>query len=551
MKRYHIIYIVIFIWGGGILFPLFVEGNIQNIRQFYVNPKYEIDGKNRETAIHLTSSTRTKIFVEQDYYDKLIERGKDVFLTNVSNLGVKFDSDIYLTEKRLFGDEWSPGIDNDHRITIYITEMRSDVDGYFREIDEYNIVNSNKREMIYVNAKYIGQGRAPAILAHEFQHLINFNQRKRLRVLDEEEWLNEALSEYAVTATGFSDAGDYLNRTARNFIANPTNALGIWESAAIDQASVSLFIHYLVGRYGESILKDIVQSKYVGEEAISFAIRKNGFNETFSDVFTDWTIALFLNSSDYKFQHSDLQYSLFHVMPQLSYSVGESGLGASFVVRDLAPEWHRFLPAKYTPQNPQALQITFSSRKDYYFRVPVVVTYLSGNIDVLEVEVKNGSGFIEIPDFTFQISSVVIIPASHTKLSDFSSIDPLRTFSYSVSVGASSGVIKNGDLVRLKGEPEIYIVKDGYRRWLQHSVFFDFYGHLRWENVKIVSQNILENYQEAKLIRRAGDSRVYEVIGFRKIRWLDMTAREFEDFGYDWEQVYEVNSIERGWYQII
>ena len=454
MKKY-LFYFIIVIFGVG-LYPLF---SAEASQEFYINSEYEPTGNTLEEAVNLTSSTRAQFFVEKDYYDKLSEKDKDIFLTKTAELGVVFDSEIYSQVKSLFGDEWTPGIDNDSRITVYITDMKSEINGYFREIDEYDYFkypNSNQREMVYINAKYVICDTASAILAHEFQHLISFNQKKRLRVLDEEEWLNEAMSEYAITFSG-QDKSDYLKNAVKNFLAVPTDALGIWEETANDRASVSLFIHYLAEQYGDDIVRDILQASFVGEKAINYALQKNGFDKSFSDVFQDWTIALFLNSSlplsnaqpmqpgctgstcttwlhIYKFQHSDLRYSSLHIAPQLTYSVSEAGINAGFAVRDLAPEWHRFLPSKYDLENPRALRVDFISRNDYYFRVPVVVTYLSGEIDILETQIKNGKGFVEIPDFNINISSVVIIPASHTKLFDFSQRDPLRTFSYSVSL---------------------------------------------------------------------------------------------------------------------
>ncbi|MEK7627025.1 MAG: hypothetical protein AAB397_00375 [Patescibacteria group bacterium] len=572
MKKYFF-YFIITILGAG-LYPLF---SVEADQGFYVNSEYEPMRNTFEEAVNLTSSTRAQFFVEKDYYDKLSDKDKNIFLTKTAELGVVFDSEIYLKMKSLFGDEWTPGIDKDSRIIVYITDMKSDVNGYFREVDEYDRLkypDSNQREMIYINAKYLTGDTISAILAHEFQHLINFNQKNRLRVLSEEKWLNEALSEYAVTFSGQDKKSDYFKNTVKNFLAIPTDALGIWEETSNDRASASLFIHYLAEQYGEDVIRDIAQSDVIGEEAINYALKKNGFDKNFSDVFFDWTVALFLNSESpypgygniavsrirrYKFIHSDLQYSSFHILPQLTYFVSEAGINASFVVRDLASEWHRFLPSKYDPENPRVLHIDFTSRNDYYFRVPVVVTYLSGKIDVLEADIKNGGGFIEIPDFNIEISSVVIIPASHTKLSDFSQRDPLRTFSYSVLLIDSpypgygeipvSRIRQNSYLLRAENRQEVYVIKNGYRRHLQDPKVFNFYEHLKWANVSQVSPDVLNNYRESKLIRKAGDYKVYEIIGFRRFRWLDMTAEEFEESGREWEAVYEINTAEFNWYR--
>ena len=217
MLRKYFFYFCVMVFGVG-LYPLF---SAEASREFYVNSEYEPTGNTLEEAVNLTSSTRAQFFVEKDYYDKLSEKDKDIFLTKTAELGVVFDSEIYSQVKSLFGDEWTPGIDNDSRITVYITDMKSEINGYFREIDEYDYFkypNSNQREMVYINAKYVIRDTASAILAHEFQHLVSFNQKKRLRVLDEEEWLNEAMSEYAITFSG-QDKSDYLENAVKNFLA--------------------------------------------------------------------------------------------------------------------------------------------------------------------------------------------------------------------------------------------------------------------------------------------------------------------------------------------
>ena len=71
----------------------------------------------------------------------------------------------------------------------------------------------------------------------------------------------------------------------------------------------------------------------------------------------------------------------------------------------------------------------------------------------------------------------------------------------------------------------------------------------KWENVKNISAEEQNKYKESKLIRKAGDYKVYEIIGFRQFRWLDITPKEFEESGKDWEAVYEINAAEFNWYR--
>ena len=108
---------------------------------------------------------------------------KTNLISKIKNLSDEFDNVIYPKLKALFGDENNPGIDGDPKITILINEMIKDAGGYFREQDGFardRVASSNEREMMYLNAFHIDNIRARSFLAHEFQHLITFNQKERI-----------------------------------------------------------------------------------------------------------------------------------------------------------------------------------------------------------------------------------------------------------------------------------------------------------------------------------------------------------------------------------
>ncbi|MCK5123496.1 MAG: hypothetical protein KAQ87_05130 [Candidatus Pacebacteria bacterium] len=118
----------------------------------------------------------------------------------------------------------------------------------------------------------------------------------------------------------------------------------------------------------------------------------------------------------------------------------------------------------------------------------------------------------------------------------------------------SSPVIPNGSLIRAINNYKVYITNNpstgsgqAYKRHILDGEIFNFYGHLNWDNVQEVSSSQLNNYQESFLIRELNDYKVYEIKDKTK-RWLDITAEEFIDLGYKWEEVFIVNEEELGWH---
>ena len=149
--------------------------------------------------------------------------------------------------------------------------------------------------MLYINVREaLNTDLGPSYIAHEFQHLITFNQKTIIRGIDEEKWLNEARSEYAPTLAGYSEVwrGSYLKRRVGESLSHPSEALLDWRGRSIYHASASLFMHYLVDRYGENILTSMMASGSVGSESIDDALASLGNPYRFIDFFQDWLLAV-------------------------------------------------------------------------------------------------------------------------------------------------------------------------------------------------------------------------------------------------------------------
>jgi hypothetical protein len=577
---------------------------------FYVDSSYDATGRDQVTATLRAMGNHIYFYVEDDYYDSLNSTYKNGLIEELEELADEFDTVIYPKERAVFGSEWSPGIDNDKRITVLITELTNSAGGYVNTSDSYpksRVSTSNEREMIYLNALNILSPKNKALLAHEFQHLITFYQKTKLFGLEEEVWLNEARSEYAPTLCGYNDVypNSYLANRVDTFLDSPSDPLTEWKNNVADYGVANLFLHYLVDHYGVEILTRMVLNDKVGIASINTALANLGHNETFSDIFADWAVANYLNDcqvspkNKYCYLNKNLTYQRLYV----DYSVSYSGfpnliVSRSSSIKDWSPRWYRFRQGTAVSTERDTFKLVFdgsTSRGD--FRVPYIVIDQNDQKKVDSVPLDNQRGVIYVPNFTSLNKSVVLIPFNQYKKSGFSANEPSAVFSFTASsisaeppiinelspdsgpreggfeitiqgenlstveqilfgqteifkfnivddqtinfiapphsVGPIDIVVTNvdgekttlanaftyldsgpqvnypdGSLLRASGDYKVYIIKGNYRRWIQTAEIFNYYGHLRWEDIIEVSPEELAQYQEAWLIRADGDPRV-------------------------------------------
>ena len=108
--------------------------------------------------------------------------------------------------------------------------------------------------------------------------------------------------------------------------------------------------------------------------------------------------------------------------------------------------------------------------------------------------------------------------------------------------------IFDGDVVREYGSDDVFIIKinedgDAYKRLVLNPTIFDSYGHLKWENVKIV--NSLDGFQESSLVREvyADGSPVNDKI-YKLYPRGDKGVKALFSGYYDANSVYSINHIE-------
>ena len=228
------------------------------------------------------------------YVDTAIDSKVDQ--ADVERSAKKFEDEIYPRDRQLFGEEFSPGIDGDKRLTILNTPVRG-AGGYFSSADTVpKQVNrfSNEREMfvIGVDSYPIGTDSYASTLAHEFQHMIEWNKAPR-----SPSWFNEGLSVLAEDLNGFTD--DSSTYTA---LENPDLQLTGWSSTAAQTGehygTSRLFFRYVHEQYaGDSGLAELIAADAGNnpEAFVPLAQRKRPNIKRFADLYADWAVANVLN----------------------------------------------------------------------------------------------------------------------------------------------------------------------------------------------------------------------------------------------------------------
>lgn len=532
---------------------------------FFVNEAYDAKTRNKIEADYLLGMGNVYFVIERDFY-KSLPQNEIVRLHNIlANVGVEFDTKIYPRLREVFGEEANPGVDGDVRIAVLLHTMKQGVGGYARESDSFQqstIPDSNAREMVYLSIEQILNSElARAYLAHEFQHLITMSRKTLTQGLKEEQWLNEARSEYAVTLLGYNDVyeGSYLKQRVNEFLAHPQDALLDWRGSSIDHASVSMFMHYLVDRFGFQVLMQMMNAKSVGVQSINDALAVLGYKERFNDVFSDWILAVHINNAingeeKFKYKMQNLSFGNLRVLPTSTFRVYDnSSSGATFGIDNWSGQWHKFVPGAIGED--ATLYIKISSPQKDDLSLPYIVSDFSGGTEVQRWDFSSGNT-LSLDGFGTKISSVVLMPVFMKEGSENDSYT--GTFSIEGLLSNSfAGSFFDGSPIRAKGDPKVYVVKKSlnpgrtFIRWIQAEKIFGFYKHLSWSDVLDVQPELRASLRESFLIRKAGDYKVYEVDESGRKKWLNITPREFESRGYNWDAVYEVNEAEFSWYRAL
>jgi len=431
----------------GSAFAFGVEAQAET-KSFYIESTYDLYARKNLEAVLVRTSDNLYFYIEKPWWDSRSSTEQNDIRVSLYNLGEEFKNKIYPDLTSAFGSEWNPGIDNDSRITVLIHEMERGVGGYFRNHDEYykpQIYSSNEAEMLYLNSQFITISFAKSFLAHEFVHLITFNQKDKLRNVTDDIWLNELRAEYVPTLLGYDDVygGSYLQNRVKSFLDNPSVSLTDYRDEAESYGIINVFVHYLVDHYGIKILQDSLFSSEVGIKSINYALQKNGFQKDFAQIFSDWAIAVLVNDcslgSSYCYKNSNLMN--FRITSETNFipTTAESNLTTYHQIKDWSAKWQRIFGGKGN------LTLKFNGGTGINFKIPYVVCDFNNKcfVKILTLD-KDGKGQISIPDFSSKYFSLTLVPSVQQRQSEFTGNGSYYPFSLEIETRELSG---NGDVL--------------------------------------------------------------------------------------------------------
>ena len=187
--------------------------------------------------------------------------------------------------------------------------------------------------MFYIDAPYLTFRPNVAIttLAHEFQHMIHYYQKRVVQGAASEAWMNEMASEVAedlvadkMEADG-PRAVDHDDPTAGEpeIIRGRLPGFNLYNDLQVtrwDQLLANYSINYAFGAYlarnygGAALFSAIVQNDQSGADAIEGALRDLGHDISFGEALANWGTAVLLSDntaapSPYAYNTGDWRYS--------------------------------------------------------------------------------------------------------------------------------------------------------------------------------------------------------------------------------------------------
>ena len=378
---------------------------------FSVDQYYSLSEKTSVPAVLVKDINNAYFYIEKGFWESKNQQEKNEIEATIEKLSVNYRYEIYPILTNAFGTEWIIGTDK--KLTVLFYSMKKDALGYTRTVDGYEkTINplSNQREMVYLNSDKITGPLLKESLAHEFMHLITLNQKERMYGTAEETWLNEARSEYAITLLGYNaeDKETYLDKRISDFANNSSDSLTEWRDSNYDYGIVSLFAHYLVEQYGREILVDSLRSEKKGVESINEALLKDKKNETFSQIFSDFSIAIYLNdcsvSAKYCFKNDKLKNV--RVLPYSNFLPfsGNSKLSINQTIKNWSSQWQKFSGGG------DSLDIEVSAPFRSFFKAAYIIKKTSGEYSTGNVSFNDvNEGSFNVSNANKDVSSVVLI----------------------------------------------------------------------------------------------------------------------------------------------
>ncbi len=255
--------------GGG------TTGGASSTLSFYVWDFVEED-KYTIQADKVAEGDHCYIYLEQGMAGRVTESAID-------DLVEQFDNAIYQGLRDAFGSEPNPGVDGDPKIYILLMDIKdgysggSYIAGYFDSDNEHPRDSgywseSNAKEIFFMD---VDPGVASGatfrrVLAHEFQHMIHWEQKTNRLGFQDDTWLDEAMSEVAPYYAGYGP--NYSRILTFESGSNRSDSLTLWGDNPVDPlpdyAVVYMWAQYIADRFPGDAFRNILASDRRGVASV-------------------------------------------------------------------------------------------------------------------------------------------------------------------------------------------------------------------------------------------------------------------------------------------
>ena len=552
--------------------------------EFFVEKGFDAKGRTKADFILKKISSKAYFYVDAGYWDSISPERRDQLTSVLNSASVEFDQKIYPILTSFWGDVQNPGVDNDPRISIMFADLIDNAAGYFNSGDEFTKAQnpeSNQREMIYLSAKLFDHPKLNVFIAHEFQHLIAYNQKDVRYNIEDDVWANEMRSEETATIMGYNDvfSGSNLEKRSQEFMSYQSEALLEWANKYSDYASIMMFAEYLRQRFGLDIFKELMKNPHVGIESVNYALAARGYGKKFEDVFAEWVLASYFNDQmmggEYYYSNPGLRN--IKLSPTLKvYLQGNNEITISDKFKDWTPVYYYF-----DGQSAGNFRASFSMGDSSKLRVLYVTEDSAGKRKVFSADMPQGGGMIVVPDFGTNIKKVVIAPLFISKIKEFTDSDPEHPLNINISVSQSAIVpvitsldkeglsFYGGEKVSVKGEGFLSGIKALVGSKPANVSFIDERniiidippaekpGYVPLQVINPDGGSFTKNsaflyypdIKEGSLIRAAGDFKVYIINGLGFKRHI-LNPQVFGFYShFRWEDILEVEPQIPGYYK--
>lgn len=307
--------------------------------------------------------TGTKCLVYADV-DTSLNPANNFDQIHFDQLGQAFDNSIEATNVSYFGGY--SDVDGNGKVIILITPVVNRltpggsggfIAGFFLSVDLYSppqvpTGTSNQAEIFYLIAADPEAEFNPGIppfpidfaaeenistTAHEHEHMISISHRIfNEGGVTQETWLEEGMAHMAEDLNGLHDA----NMGRADIYLQDPGAISLEHSTAPlnQRGGIYLFLRLLADRYGEDVLRDIVQSRCTGRACIQNVTGRN-----FYDLFAEFLAALYLSgkgiTADPRFNFTSIDLADYGTVATFPGLVGVESVGE---VRRSSGDLHLF-----------------------------------------------------------------------------------------------------------------------------------------------------------------------------------------------------------------